>query len=155
MLTYERLGELDSETPVVYVDLAGNLALRGRVHEHYGMYLKYSCAVGGAHWEAVARVAPPRDEDGERCVRRDAMPRARPILFFAPAQIKKRHADWGAAGLQQRIAGAWRAFMAPVSDPARPWLKVVESPGQEALERTYRLMLDGKSRPQDGHVLSL
>jgi hypothetical protein len=154
VLSYERLGELDSETPVVYVDLAGNLALRGQVHEHYGMYLKYSCAVGGAHWEAAARAAPPRDEAGES-VKRDAMPGARPILFFAPAQIKKRHADWGAAGLQQRIAGAWKSFMAPVCDPAKPWLKVIETPGQEAAERVYRQMLTGRSRPEEGYVLSL
>jgi hypothetical protein len=159
-LPYDRLAELDSENPVVYVDLAGDLALRRQLHEHYGMYLRYSCAVGGTHWEATAGgAALPRgdDADGENGEngRRESMPGARPILFFAPAQIKKRHAEWGAAGLQQRVAGAWRAFMTPVCDPQKPWLQVIEAAGSAALERAYLQLLEGKARPQEGYVLSL
>lgn len=157
VMPYERLEELDSEEGVVYVDFAGSAPLRARMHEHFGMYLKYSCAVGGAHWEAVAHGKPRVDgEEAETEGKpRSALPGARPILFFAPAQIKKRVAEWGPGGLQQRTGAAWRAFMGPVCDPAKPWLRVVAGSGREATETVYRQMLEGKVKPEEGHVLSL
>ena len=62
---------------------------------------------------------------------------------------------WGAQVLRQRIADAWRAFMAPVCDPARGWLHVIEGHGPAAVERVYLDLLDGKTRPDQGHILSL
>ena len=144
VLTYERIADLPPDEATVYVDMAGNAAVRSAVHRHFADQLTHSCAVGGTHWEARAPHAP-----GER------LPGPRPTLFFAPAQIKKRVADWGGAGLQQRLAEAWRAFMVPVTDPARGWLRVVRAAGPAAVTRVYLEVLDGRARPEDGHVLTL
>ena len=103
--------------------------------------LKYSCSVGGTHWDELG--------SGK------GLPGPRPILFFAPAQGKKRNADWGAAGFQQRTAAAWLAFMKPVTDAQRPWLRVVRGSGPEAVEQTYVALLDGAVTPMEGHILSL
>ena len=46
----------------------------------------YSCSVGGTHWQALG---------GGK-----GLPGPRPVLFFAPAQVKKRVAEWGASGLR-------------------------------------------------------
>ena len=133
---------LDAGTPTVYVDMSGSTEVRRAVHGHFGEQLVYSCAVGGTHWDDLSAGG------GER------LPGAKPTLFFAPAQIKKRHADWGAAGLAQRIAAAWNAFLARVGDPASPWLRVVEGRGRDAVAATYATLVDGRIDPRDGHMLS-
>jgi hypothetical protein len=136
-VAYDAIGSLAADTPTVYVDMAGSAAVRAAVHRHFGDALKYSCAVGGTHWEALGG---GRD-----------LPGPKPMLFFAPAQIKKRNADWGAATLQRKIGEAWLAFLGPVGG----WMRVVESRGPEAVERVYRDMLDGRAKPDEGHILSL
>ncbi|MBS0445693.1 MAG: DUF2855 family protein [Proteobacteria bacterium] len=139
VLAYDDLDELDANVPSVYVDMSGHAALRGEVHRRYGDRLTYSCAVGGTHWDELG--------SGQ------GLPGPKPTLFFAPAQVAKRRADWGAAALQQRLADAWRAFMVPVTDPRDPWLRVVRGTGRQAVEEVYLALLDGRARPEEGHVL--
>lgn len=140
VLGYDQVSRLDA-APAVFVDMAGNAALRRDLHTHLGDALKYSCSVGGTHWD---HLGSGRD-----------LPGPKPILFFAPSQIKKRHTEWGAAQLQTRIADAWRAFMGPVMDPHQPWMRVMAGRGPQAVEQVYRAMLAGSVKPDEGHVLSL
>jgi hypothetical protein len=136
---------MDRATPSVYVDFAGNAALRSSIHEHFGDALRYSCSVGGTHWDELG---------GGR-----NLPGPKPTLFFAPAQIAKRSAPppagWGPAELQARIAAAWTAFMQPVNDPARPWLQVRSAHGAQAVQQACLALLDGQVDPRDGLMLSL
>jgi hypothetical protein len=141
VLSYADIGRLPADVPTVYVDFSGSTEVRAGVHQHFGDALKYSCSVGGTHWDHLG---------GGK-----GLPGPRPILFFAPAQIKKRSAEWGMGGLMQRIATAWLAFMEPVTRADKPWLTVVHGQGAQDLQRTYLDLLDGKVPPQQGHVLSL
>ena len=142
---YDTLAEMDRATPSVYVDFAGNATLRRTVHEHFGDALRYSCSVGGTHWDELGG---GRD-----------LPGPRPTLFFAPAQIAKRSAappaGWGAAQLQARIAAAWTAFMQPVNDPAAPWLRVRRAQGAQAVQAACLALLDGQVDARDGLMLSM
>ncbi len=140
VLTYEQLDTLAPDTPCVYVDFAGNGELRKAIHGRFGA-LAYSCSIGGTH---VDRLAGGRD-----------LPGPRPVLFFAPAQAKKRHGDWGAAGFSERLARAWQAFTRQVSQPAAPWLVVQHHSGPEAVQAAHALVLGGRSDPRLGHMLSL
>jgi hypothetical protein len=124
----------------VYVDFSGSSAVRAAVHTRFGENLAYSCAVGGTHWSELG---------GGK-----GLPGPKPTLFFAPAQIKKRHADWGAGAVQQRVAQAWGEFMRPVSGTRRPWLRVVRGQGAAAIESAYAELLAGRTDPAEGHVLS-
>ena len=139
--TYDAVGTLPADAPAVYVDFSGSAAVRSAVHTHLGNALAYSCSVGGTHWADLG--------SGK------GLPGPRPVLFFAPAQVKKRNADWGAAGLQQQIAGAWAAFMVPVTAPDKPWLHVVKGQGEAAVEATYAALLGNRMKPDEGHMLSL
>jgi Protein of unknown function (DUF2855) len=145
VLGYDDLARLDATLPTVYVDFAGNAALRRRVHGHFGDALAYSCAVGGTHWDELGA---GRD-----------LPGPKPVLFFAPAQIQKRGGPppdgWGPGGLQQRLAAAWQAFMQPVNDPVQPWLRIRAAAGADALEAALRAQLAGRVDPRDGLMLSL
>ncbi|MES2070458.1 MAG: DUF2855 family protein, partial [Pseudomonadota bacterium] len=109
VVTYDQLASLPADVPVVYVDMAGNGQLRSDLHHHYRDNMKYSCAVGGTHWDELGGGAN--------------LPGARPALFFAPAQIKKRMADWGPGGVQQKLALAWQQFMQPVMDKDQGWMR--------------------------------
>ncbi len=145
---YDTLGAMDRFTPSVYVDFAGNAALRRSIHEHFagaGDALRYSCWVGATHWDEVAGV--------------ESLPGPQPVLFFAPAQGAKRGAPppdgWGAAELQRRVAAAWDAFMRPVTDPAAPWLRVRSGRGPQAVRDAMSALLDGRIDPREGYMLSL
>jgi hypothetical protein len=140
--TYDSIASLPVQ-PAVYVDFAGSTAVRRAVHTHYADALVYSCAVGASHVEEMHYLGKLSEP----------LPGAKPVFFFAPAQIKKRSADWGAAGLQQRIAGAWQAFIAQVCNTQQPWMQVVRGKGANLIAAVYAHMLAGKANPAEGHVL--
>jgi hypothetical protein len=136
--TYDEVTSLASDVPSVYVDFSGSVGLRSSIHTHFDDALTYSCSVGGTHWDELG--------SGK------GLPGPRPTLFFAPAQVKKRNADWGPAGLQQRLAAAWSAFMRPVTSGQVPWLRVVHGEGSVAVEAVYAALLDGRTNPAEGHM---
>ena len=78
----------------------GSASLRRAIHEGFGDRLAYSCSVGGTHWDELAAKGASRE-----------LPGPKPTLFFAPAQASKRIEQWGAGGLQQRLAAAWVAWL--------------------------------------------
>ncbi len=138
VVSYEDIGLLPEE-PAVFVDMAGNGAVLNTVHNHYKDNLKYSCLVGGTHWEA-------RDGAG-----REALPGPEPALFFAPDHVKQRMSDWGPAGFQTRLAETWNKFVPHTKD----WVNVKRGEGEDAVRQTYLEVLDGKADPKDGFILSL
>lgn len=137
VVTYDRIRTLPQEMTVAFVDMAGDGTVTSAVHHHFGDDLKHSSVVGATHWEDRAPAA--------------SLPGAPPTFFFAPTQLQKRTQEWGPAGFQQRYAAAWRQFLAFVS----PRIRVVRGRGPAAVERVYLETLEGRSRPDEGHVLSL
>lgn len=140
MLTYDQLDQLPADTPCVYVDFAGNGGLRKAIHARFTQ-LAYSCSIGGTH---VDQLAGGRDLAGPK-----------PVLFFAPAQIKKRSGEWGGAEFGRRLVTAWHAFRAQVGNPASPWLVVQTHNGPAAVQAAHALVLAGRGDPRLGHELSL
>ncbi|MCX2933974.1 DUF2855 family protein [Mycobacterium sp. CVI_P3] len=140
VLTYDDVAALPAVASV-YVDFSGDAAVRAAVHRRLADRLAYSCAVGGTHWDALGG-------GGE-------LPGPAPVLFFAPDQVRKRAADWGPAGLQERMAAAWVAFMGPVTHAEHPWLTVVTGQGRDAVEKCYAALLDGTVPANEGHILSV
>ena len=135
VVPYEEIDSLD-QGPVVYVDMAGDAKVRSAVHGHYGDRLRHSAAVGITHREDLgggSELAGPK-----------------PVFFFAPDRLKKRNEDWGGDETNKRIAAAWRDYV----EWTGGWLEVVHDSGPEAIERIYLEMLDGKSDPAVGYVLS-
>ena len=140
VLAYEELDRMPADAAAVYVDFAGNAALRRTIHGRFAN-LKYSCSVGGTH---VEQLGSARD-----------LPGPRPVLFFAPAQVKKRNADWGAATLGQRLIQGWHGFLASVGNRQAPWLIAEDHHGAAAVKSAYAQVLAGQGDPARGHILSL
>ena len=127
------------KAPAVYVDIAGDADVRAAVHGHFGDELRHSAVVGATHWEA------PAPETAE------PLPGPRPEFFFAPDHMRRRSADWGRDELDRRVAHAWR----PCVEWSTGWLKIVRGEGPQAVEAAYLELLDGRTDPSVGHVLSL
>jgi hypothetical protein len=137
VVTYDDIEAL-GETPAAYVDIAGDAAVRAAVHRAYGDRLTHSMTVGATHWDEPP--AAPAD-----------LPGPAPAFFFAPDQIVKRTKDWGRAGLNDRVAEAWRRFV----EFADGWLEIRRGAGPEAVGATYRELVDGRTDPAAGYVLTM
>jgi len=136
VLPYDRIDGLGTE-PAAYLEFSGDAEVRGAVHRHLGDRLVRSVLIGMTHWENLA--------GGED------LPGPTPAFFFAPTRAAKRTADWGGAGMRDRMAEAWAPFVAWTGD----WLEVRHSKGLEALEPAYLELLDGSVDPAAGRVFEL
>jgi hypothetical protein len=137
VVTYDKIASLLADLPVVFVDMAGDAKVISDTHNHFRDAMTYSCVVGGTHWEARAGVG--------------SLPGPKPEFFFAPTQIAKRTKDWGPGGIETRFAAAWKNFIASTSK----WMHVIRGSGPKAVEAVYLDMLDGRVKPDEGHMLSL
>ncbi len=139
VLSYAQLDQIAPDVACIYVDFAGNAKLRHSIHSRFGN-LKYSCSIGGTH---VTQLGGAK-----------YLPGPRATLFFAPAQIKKRSADWGPAGLGQRLVLAWQAFSTRIGQGPAPWMRVEQHKGDTAVAAAYQQVLAGKGDPRTGHILA-
>jgi hypothetical protein len=119
-----------------YVDLAGSADLRQQLHDHLTGSLVLDLVVGVTHQDSG---------------RAGSLQGARPSVFFAPDQMRKRSADWGRDGLDDRFGQAWRRFAPVVED----WVDVVVGHGRDGLRDAWLEVLSGRSVPRTGHVLQL
>lgn len=137
VIAYDNVATLDATVPSAVVDMAGDGAVLAAIHHHFGDNLKFSSLVGMTHHEA-----PQRTGD---------LPGAQPQFFFAPSQIEKRAADWGRGEFEARSAAAFAGF----AEFSRGWLRIVRSTGPEAALKAYREVLEGRSEPSTGHIVTL
>ena len=138
VLAYDDAGGLgQGDAPLVFVDMAGDAAVRAGVHEAAGERLQRSVLVGVTHWDA-----PQVDGD---------LPGPKPEFFFAPAHLEALTAQIGSAELQRRLGEAWQDLLGQLGD----WMEVVHHEGTDALEGLWRAFADGDVDPRRGHVVRL
>jgi hypothetical protein len=136
-VSYDAIETLE-RSAAAYVDIAGDGAVRQAVHSHFGDELLHSMAVGVTHWEDLGAGA------GE-------LPGPTPTFFFAPDRVVKRTKDWGRAGLETNVAGAWHPFC----EWTEGWLETIPSQGFEGLKDAYVDVLEGRIDPKHAYVISL
>jgi hypothetical protein len=137
IVAYDEVGGLDAG-PATFVDVAGDAEVRLAVHSHFGDRLAASLVVGATHWEELTPGAA-------------GLPGPAPRFFFAPDRITKRGADWGPAGLNDRVAAAWHPFR----EWAAGWLEPIEGEGFDAVRAAYLAVLGGRVDPATAHVLTI
>ncbi len=136
VVTYEEIEDLNTESNIAFVDMAGNREVLARIHHHFEDKLVYSCGVGITHWDSREGVDPT------------TLPGAKPAMFFAPSQIQKRHKDWGAEVFQDKLTSAWNAFLGNVDQ----WVNIKESACPESAETVFEEVRNGAS-PSEGMIL--
>ena len=135
-VAYDDLARL-AAIPTIYLDFAGDRALRRRVHAHFGDALVRSIGVGDTH------VGVP-DGDGP-------MAGVRPEGFFAPTYLATRMRDNAPGGFNARYATGWTAFVAATA----PWLRFVEGEGADAVTAHFEAFVAGRVDPAEGVMLRL
>lgn len=135
VFTYDEIDQLPTR-PTLLVDIAGDAAVRRRVHERVEPV--HSAVVGAAHHDA----APDLDAS-------DPLPGGSPTFFFAPDQMRKRYEDWGPHGVEERHAEAWTRFAPVVAD----WVNVEVGNGPDALRSAWLDTLAGDTPPDVGRVV--
>jgi len=134
-LTYDRVADL-SVTEAVFVDVAGNAAVRRAVHERLGDRLVRSVLVGATHGRVEAGAPLPGPE---------------PTWFSTADHMRERTGEWGAAEFDRRFGAALHDFAAWT----RTWLTISVSTGAEEVRASYLSVLDGTTDPATGHILTL
>jgi len=136
VVRYGAIGTLDAGKPTAFVDMSGNGQVIGEVHVRLGRNLKVSSIVGMTHWD---KMGPPKD-----------LPGPAPAMFFAPDVIKKRMADWGAEGFNQKLREAATAF----AQDSKRFLDIHKARGPDKIAEIYQTMREGHIPPHEGHILS-
>ncbi|MET9231792.1 DUF2855 family protein [Lentzea sp. NPDC003310] len=116
--------------PSVYLDFSGSAEVRSALHDRLGEALVKDISIGLTHQ------APSQDPRSE--------------FFFAPDQLRKRTADWGADGFARRFGEAWRGFTAQ----AGAWVAVTHHSGPEGLVEVWRSVLAGTTDPARADVIT-
>ena len=135
VVPYDAIDSLSRETPTLFVDFAADERLVADLRRRLGPSLVETCVVGATHWE----------ERGG-----DALGGAGWEFFFLPSWIERRRKDWGPGEFGRRYAAAWSDFL----PSARIWLRIVRAQGPAAVQAVYREMLEGRTEPDVGHILS-
>jgi len=138
---YDAVETLEADTPAVYVDFSGNAGLRERIHTHFADNLKHDCVVGST------------DNDGFGQVR--GLPGPKPAFFFAPDQIRKRHADWGAAEFNRRYQASEADFFAHLETAEPSWVRIDTQTGFDGAQRVLAGLAQNGGDPAVGHVIEL
>jgi hypothetical protein len=134
-ICYADLATLTVEGPAVFVDFAGDAAVRAAVHRRLAPQLVHSAIVGVTHWTEPSAAA-------------ESLPGPAPAFFFAPHHMASRAAEIGAAELTARIAAALAGFVADSR-----WLAIESHRGPRALADLYARLLQGDARPEAGHIV--
>jgi len=137
VVTYDDIASID-EVDSVLIDMAGNPSVLRAVHAHLGDRLRYSMMIGKSHHDA----APPADAAG--------LAGPAPVFFFAPSEVERRIAAWGAEEYQRRTVEAMREFI----DGSRSWMTIEERTGRDGPASAWASIHGGDVAPSVGIIAS-
>lgn len=126
---------VDPHQRTVVVDLSGDSAVVAQLHTLLASSVVHSMAIGATRWESFGQ---QRDVPGPR-----------PQFFFAPTQIARRTAEWGAEGFARESGTALDAFIAH----SMGWLDVDVATGPDAMVEAWSDTVGGRVPPSVGRIL--
>jgi len=135
-------GELETleHAPTAYIDIAGDVNVRSRLHSHLIDRAVLTLLVGATHW----------DQFGQS-LGGDPLPGSEPEVFFAPAQIEKRDAEWGGGVMMGKAYAASISLVQRLS----PTLAMESHAGTEACNTIWQALLENQVSGQRGVMLTL
>ena len=134
---YDDLDAIDAATPTVIVDMSGNGTVLSALHARLGDTMRHCANVGITHYDETAMGAGFIAE--------------RSAMFFAPAHIQKRTAEWGPGVFQLKAFEFWRQ----AAVRSRAWLRMERLAGLDGLQTAYRQVLGGAISPDRGVIVDL
>jgi hypothetical protein len=142
VINYDQLEKIDYSQGTVMVDMAGNRAILGTLHDKLADNMLKCLTVGMTHWDNKTTA---EDALGQ------AMLRERTEFFFAPAHIQKRIGDWGHDGYAKKT----NLFMNARVLQSKNWMQIKEIDGLENFISTYEEVVSGRINPNEGIIVNL
>ena len=139
VLAYTDIDALENKA-TVYIDIAGDVAVRSRLHHHLADNAQRTLMVGATHWDQFGK-----------SVDSGAVPGAEPEMFFAPAQIEKRDAEWGRGVIMRQAYAASMQLLQRLS----PLLTIEHHAGADACVELWQALLDNQVSGQRGVMMTL
>ena len=136
---YDAVETLPTGIRTLYLDLAGDAALRRRVHARFGEALKYDCLVGSTQSDGFTADDPE-------------LVGPRPVFFFAATCLDQHRERGTLHDFYDRFLADQKTFFERVVDPASPWIRIVEHHGLQAAATVVRDLADGVSDPAEGAI---
>ena len=140
VVCYDEIDQINADVPSVMIDMAGDVRVMGTVHAALGDNMLNCMNVGLTHWETRA---------GEKDPMAAQIIQERSGMFFAPAHIARRNADWGQEGYTRRTS----AFMGRRSVQSESWMSIEVVSGFDAFSRVYADVVIGKMKPSEGLII--
>jgi hypothetical protein len=110
----------------------------GAVHGHLGDRLRYSMMIGKSHHDAGPAVGAA------------GLAGPAPVFFFAPSEVERRVAAWGAQDYQRRTVEAMNEFI----DGSRSWMTVEYRTGRDGPASAWASIHGGDVAPSVGIIAS-
>ena len=120
--------------PSAYIDIAGDVSVRSRLHHSLQNNAAHTLLVGATHWDQFGQ-----SMGGE------------PQVFFAPTQIEKRDGEWGCGVMMGKARAASVELVAQLA----PKLLMESHSGAEACDAIWQSLLRNQVSGQRGVVVSL
>ena len=139
VVSYSEVERVASE-PSAYIDIAGHVEVRSRLHHSLQNNAVHTLLVGATHW----------DQFGQS-VGGEPLPGNEPQVFFAPAQIEKRDGEWGRGVM---MGNAHAASIELVTQLA-PTLLMEFHSGVEVCDAIWQALLRNEVSGQRGVMISL
>ena len=136
VISYDEINTLDN-IATAYVDMSGNSQVLSDLHHHLQDNIKTSQLVGATHWQRFGK--------------KQSLPGAKPVLFFAPDQIKKRSDEIGAKAFMEQSLMA----SAQLAQQLNHLIDIEHHQGVEALQTLWLAMLDNQVSGQRGLMFSI
>ena len=139
VLAYDKVETL-TNAATGYIDIAGDVTVRSRLHHHLRDNARCTLRAGATHWDQF-----------KNSVDSGALPGSAPAVFFAPAQIEKRDSEWGRGGM---VGKAYAASIELVQRLA-PSLAMESHRGTEACNGIWQALLANEISGRQGVMMSL
>ena len=139
VVRYVEVESIASE-PSTYIDIAGDVAVRSRLHHSLQNKVAQTLLVGATHW----------DQFGQS-VGGEPLPGSEPQVFFAPAQIEKRDGEWGRGVMIGKASAASIELLSQLA----PTLLMESHKGAEACDAIWQSLLRNQVSGQRGVIMSL
>ena len=136
---YDELDNLDSDKSSVIIDMSGNRAVLGAIHDSLSSQMLNCINVGMTHWDTLANNDPLGAKINQE----------RSNFFFAPAHVQKRIGDWGYDVFNQRGA----EFMIRRMRQSTNWMRITEVNGFDSFVSIYDAIVAGDMNPEEGVVV--
>ena len=139
VVSYSDVESIANE-PSAYIDIAGDVSVRSRLHHSLQNNAAHTRLVGATHWDQFSQ-----SMGGE------PLPGSEPQVFFAPTQIEKRDGEWGCGVMMGKAHAASVELVTQLA----PKLLMESHSGAEACDAIWQSLLRNQVSGQRGVMVSL